>query len=69
MSEIKKHFSRWKEFICVLFGHDWYEYGNEQNADTRQILHEYNVCAYCGLEKHDRSGYTKVMGKQKEVEK
>lgn len=47
---------RFKEFFCVIFGHNWNEYGSTSSPNGR-ILEEYNVCSSCGLENHDRSGY------------
>lgn len=48
--------NRFKEFFCVLFGHNWSEYGSERTIKGH-ILHEYNTCANCGLEVHNRRGY------------
>lgn len=50
-----KTINRLKEIICVIFGHNWDEYGSTTHANGR-ILEEYSKCGCCGLENHDRSG-------------
>ncbi len=67
MREIGKHFNRAKELMCVIFGHNWSIHGTEQGSETKEILHEYNECARCGLEKHDRSGYVRKFQKERKI--
>jgi hypothetical protein len=47
--------NRMKEILCVIFGHDWSEYGSRTHENGR-ILEEYSKCQCCGLENHDRQG-------------
>ena len=48
--------NRFKEVLCVVFGHEWNSYGVIRDDDGR-ILEEHSECGRCGLENHDRSGY------------
>ena len=50
-------YSRWKELLCIIFGHSFLEYGSKKREGN--ILEEYVVCDDCGVELHDRSGYLK----------
>lgn len=52
MEIVPKQPNRFKEFLCVLFGHDWSEYGSNQCLEHNETFDEHNVCARCGLENH-----------------
>jgi hypothetical protein len=52
-----KKYSKWKEFLCLMFDHNFLEYGAIKREGN--ILEEYIVCDDCGIELHDRSGYLK----------
>ena len=52
MKSISKQPNRFKELLCVLFGHRWNEHGSNKCTEHNQIFDEYNVCARCGLENH-----------------
>ena len=51
--------SKWKELLCILFGHNWYEYGSTTN-NHNTIMEEYNTCERCGLRNHRVTGCGKV---------
>lgn len=43
---------RIKELWCVLFGHEWMEYGCKTCETHKNTFDEYNTCNRCGLEYH-----------------
>jgi hypothetical protein len=50
MIEISNHPTRrWRELICVLFGHQWDTRGSE--TQDGRVREEYNVCSCCFLSK------------------
>jgi hypothetical protein len=51
--------SKWKEFTCLVFGHNWNETGVKRDTNSGIILEKYSRCSNCELESHDRSGYIK----------
>lgn len=55
---IEKIPNRLRLIVCLLFGHDWYEYGSETSASGR-ILEEHVKCDMCKLEYRDNSGRIK----------
>ena len=63
MKNISHPTRRRLELLCVIFGHDWNEYGSETEIVSGLaafpktfIVEEYNKCSRCLLEKHDNSG-------------
>lgn len=52
--------SRFKEFICVLLGHDWAWYECETDGSD-EVLEEYCTCGRCDLSLIDFSGYGEAL--------
>lgn len=48
--------NRWKELLCVLFGHEFTESRYEKETDTDFILEESHTCQQCQLSTIDISG-------------
>lgn len=46
--------NRWKEFWCVLNGHEFNERDTE--SDSGYVLEECHTCGNCGLTVRDQSG-------------
>ena len=44
--------SKFKELLCVLFGHLWDEYGSKTCGPHKITYDESNTCSRCGLEYH-----------------
>lgn len=52
MKIIQRQPHRLKELLCVLFGHEWNNYGICKCLKHGYAYDEYNKCARCGLENH-----------------
>uniref|UniRef100_A0A6M3J5X5 Uncharacterized protein n=1 Tax=viral metagenome TaxID=1070528 RepID=A0A6M3J5X5_9ZZZZ len=52
----KKDYNRFKEFICVLFGHDFSKYSSKKEMPENFMLEEKWECTNCGLSIYDESG-------------
>lgn len=56
--------NRFKEFICVLFGHNWTQTGNTKDRETGIILSHYKQCENCDLRIVDESGFLELHRRQ-----
>jgi len=49
-----------KELLCVLFGHNWDEYGEKKCLKHNTVYDKHNTCSRCGLEKHTKPNYCQL---------
>ena len=55
--------SKFPEFLCILFGHEWNISGKTTCLEHQQDFNVYNECVRCGLRKYSRTFCVKCFDK------
>lgn len=57
---IPMSYNRFKEIICIIFGHDWSSFYTRTDVPTGIVLERRQTCCNCNLTMIDESGYKQL---------
>lgn len=52
--------NRFKEIICIIFGHQWESFYTRSDVPTGIVLERRQTCSTCNLTLIDESGYKEL---------